>query len=208
MKRQGKRRLKRVAAESDEEFNDNTKAVSSAGEVIQSADPTEENGFAQELMAAANEANAAMIDSDKGDDEPIEHQVDAEEPGRARRLLKKRKAAPKYRFSQEEEDDDDADFDLNVDNDDVDFVDPSAPKERKQRKKREPQAKKEKTLSTRQVDSKALKKMNVVKTNNKLVGDIENNELYADDDLLLLNNAPVDEFEGQELEFDLNNDSK
>ena len=30
----------------------------------------------------------------------------------------------------------------------------------------------------------ALKNINVVKTNNKLIGEIVNNELYADDDLM------------------------
>lgn len=94
MKRQVKRRLKRVAAESDEENENDFTAkdsagangVSSAGDVIQSAEPADDNtSFAQELMAAAN-------DDDKAEEE---------NEGRARRLLKRRKAKqPTYSFAQ------------------------------------------------------------------------------------------------------------
>ena len=58
-------------------------------------------------------------------------------------------------------------------------------------------------MAIRQVDSKALMKMNTIKTSNKLVGDIENNELYAGDDLLFDRQDALDEFQGQDLDLDL-----
>lgn len=46
-------------------------------------------------------------------------------------------------------------------------------------------------------------KMNTVKTSNKLIGEIRDDELYAGDDLLV-DRHDHEDFEGQELDLDLN----
>ena len=56
-------------------------------------------------------------------------------------------------------------------------------------------------MTSRQIDSKALMKMNTIKTSNKLVGDIENDELYAGDDLLFDREERLEEYEGQDLDL-------